>query len=281
MNDDNKISKYLQYLPGIYQTEEIDASPGFLGRFLMAFENILSGIDVKEQGSPIKGIEEILDRIHDYIDPYKTPAEFVEWLAGWVALTLQKGKAWKGEDADPEDKLQNIPLDEERKTRNRNLIRLLVPIYHKRGTREGMEEALKIYMGEEAKEISINELINPFQIGDTGYLKEVVETELDKEIAEVSVKDLIYLGNKGKLTSVVGSSTVVGEGYPYYFRVYMTLPEPHAPVFVMKKKQIIMDIINNEKPAHTYYTLTIEVPAMKIGEYCTVGVDTLVGGLKL
>jgi hypothetical protein len=32
-----------------------------------------------------------------------------------------------------------------------------------------------------------------------------------------------------------------------------------------------------EKPAHTYYTLEVVVPAFQIGVQSTVGVDTLLG----
>jgi len=37
-------SKYLQYLPGIYQPGKGDKRPIFLGKFLKAFEKVLSGI---------------------------------------------------------------------------------------------------------------------------------------------------------------------------------------------------------------------------------------------
>lgn len=40
-----------------------------------------------------------------------------------------------------------------------------------------------------------------------------------------------------------------------------------------------MNIIDREKPAHTYYDITIEVPTLQVAEHSTVGRDTLLGGL--
>ena len=314
MNNEEKESKYLRYLPSIYQTEKDENGFTFLGRFLKAFEKVLSGIDdgvtieylfswdeipgndnqrlieylsldfgvewvkiakiekiesgktirvsdennylslelnsektevtlkidgvspdefiVKtENGNlnvynkPLKGIEEILDTIHDYFDPMETPLEFLNWLAGWVALTLIEGEGWNEE-------------------KNRNLIAKTVPLYKKRGTKEGLEEYIRIYVGEDV-EVSINEFLQPFQVG---------------------------------ITSTVGMDTMIGEGRPYYFHVHMKLPAPNRDLLA-RKKRAIHEIINKEKPAHTYYGLTIRVPTMQIGVNSTTGVDTLLGGM--
>lgn len=313
MNNEEIESNYLRYLPSIYQTEKDENGSTFLGRFLKAFEKVLSGIDdgvtieylfswdeipgddnqrlidflnldfgiewvktaeiekiesgkikvsdennyillelngekteviltiegvspdeliVKtENGNlniynkPLKGIEEKLDTIHDYFDPMETPLEFLNWLAGWVALTLIEGEGW----------------NEEKK---RNLIAGIVPLYKKRGTKEGLEEYIKIYVGEEV-EVRINEFLQPFQVG---------------------------------ITSTVGMDTMIGEGRPYYFHVHMNLPAPNRDLLA-RKKRAIHDIINKEKPAHTYYGLTIKVPTMQIGVNSTIGADTLLGGM--
>ncbi len=246
MNNKEKGSNYLEYLPAIYQMEGVDATANFLGRFLKAFEKVLAGIP-DENTEPKKGIDEILDKIHDYFDPHKTPAKFLQWLAGWMALTLKEGEEWYGEeDAKEKSNIvsQVVPLNEERNTPNRNLISRIVQLYYKRGTLEGLLEYLKIYVGEEI-EITINEFLEPFQIG---------------------------------VTSTVGVNTVVGEGRPYYFQVHMVLPVPDFDLLI-KKRHALIEIINREKPAHTYYGLTIEVPTMQIGVYSTVGSDTLLGGI--
>ena len=227
MSNGEKESKYLKYLPAIYQMEKADAAPGFVGLFLKAFEKILSGIDdgVKVEDKPVKGIEEILDDIHIYFDPIEVPSDFLQWLAGWVALTLKVGEGWTDE-------------------KKRHLIAKIVSLYKKRGTKEGLEEYIKIYVGEDVQ-VSINEFLEPFQVG---------------------------------VTSTVGVNTLVGEGRPYYFAVHMILPAPNRDI-LKKKKQALIEIINQEKPAHTYYGLTIEAPTMQIAVHSTVGSDTLLGGM--
>lgn len=235
MSDREDESKYLQYLPGVYQPGEEDKRPIFLGKFLKAFEKILSGIN---DGIPGKGIEEILDNIQIYFDPYKTPLDFLPWLAGWMALTLKEEEEWNANDS----------------RKKRDLIARIIPLYQKRGTLEGLERYIRIYVGEDVK-ISINEFLEPFCAG---------------------------------VTSTVGMNTVVGEGRPYYFQVHMELPAPNR-ILLEKKKRAIIDIIDLEKPAHTYYLLLIRVPTMQIGYFnpitgereghSTIGVDTMLGGM--
>ncbi len=173
----------------------------------------------------IEGIEKKLDRIHTYFDPDTTPHDFLKWLAGWVALTLKEGEGW----------------DEQKK---RRLITQIVPLYKIRGTRKGLEEYMKIYVGEDVK-IFIREFLQPFQIN---------------------------------VASTIGVDTMLGEGPPYYFQVYMELPAPDR-VMLAKKRKAIVNIINQEKPVHTYYDLKIKVPTMQINVHSTIGEDTLLGGL--
>lgn len=229
-------SSYLKYLPAIYQTQGKGPSSGLLGRILLAFEAIVSGLpqgDYPQGMERVRGIEEILDHIHDYLDPDpfhpgntdRTPSEFLPWLASWVALVLKKGKEWDDE-------------------KNRSLISSIVRLYKKRGTKEGLTEYLKIYVGRDIK-FYINEFIEPCRVG---------------------------------ITSTVGTNTIIGHGRPYYFEIHMVLPVPD-PGLLEQKKQALYEIIDQEKPAHTYYGLTIQVPTMRIGEYSTVGADTLIGGM--
>ncbi|MBI1277555.1 MAG: phage tail protein I [Anaerolineaceae bacterium] len=79
------LSSYLPYLPAIFQENVEEDTPLFLGRFLLAFEEVLSGLDDANQ----LGIEEYLDGIATFFDPDYTPEEFLPWLASWIALTLR------------------------------------------------------------------------------------------------------------------------------------------------------------------------------------------------
>jgi hypothetical protein len=56
----------------------------------------------------------------------RTPEEFLPWLAGWVALSLQED--WSSEE-------------------KRRFISRMVPLYRKRGTTEGLSELLELFTG--------------------------------------------------------------------------------------------------------------------------------------
>jgi len=208
----NKQSTYLQYFPEIYQESE------FTGKFLKIFEKILTGID---DGAPLDhpGIEQVLDGISDLFDAEKTPLEFLDWLASWAALELPG--AW------PEDL-------------KRSLVPEIVQLYKKRGTKEGLENFLKIYAG---GGVYIDEWLSPLQVG---------------------------------VNSTIGRDTVLGGGPPDFFAVEVILPEPDLELKA-KKEAEVRAIIDREKPAHTYYQLEVIVPTMQISVHSTIDIDTLLG----
>lgn len=114
------MSRYLDYLPAVFREDP------FVGRFLLAFEAVLTG-GVRFVGSAddVEGLEQIIGRVPDYLDPRTTPEEFLPWLAGWVALSLRAD--W---DADTK----------------RGFIREIVPLYRQRGTLGGLQRMLEIYL---------------------------------------------------------------------------------------------------------------------------------------
>jgi len=219
-------SSYLEYLPAILQEGAALGQPNFLGRFLLGFEQVLTGL-----GDPTEpGVEEILDGVGSlagverYFEPgaslpdtQRTPSTFLDWLAGWVALSLR------------------ADLDE---LRQRDFIARAVSLYRLRGTRTGLENLIRIYtrLGP-----TIIELSAPFQIG---------------------------------VTSRIGVDTLVGGGAPHFFTVRLLLPSSD-PAELRKQEGVARAIIDMEKPAHTYYVLTVATPAMQINVHSTVGVDTL------
>ncbi len=332
MNNKENQSKYLRYLPGIYQPEEKD---NFLGRFLKAFENILSTyslpqVDIKNPASLASRLRDVHDPLSlhlrklfsqetisllDGYDGLSPPSEalinalsvefnnlllkpvydekgfrkviltdpikeFIKKNPGGNDLVLLNlgvlEKAFPDEigkkkgieeildciqdyfdpDKTPLEFLSWLAgwmaliLKEEKDwnadnaRKKRDLIAKIIPLYQKRGTLDGLKEYIKIYVGEDVK-ISIFEFLDPFRVG---------------------------------VTSTVGMNTVVGEGRPYYFQVFMELPMLDR-VMLEKKKKAIIDIIDQEKPAHTYYMLVIQAPTMQISYHSTVGIDTLLGGL--
>ena len=53
------------------------------------------------------------------------------------------------------------------------------------------------------------------------------------------------------------------DAVPHYFQVQLTLPEPDLGR-LRRKQQIARAIIDQEKPAHTFYALRVAIPTMRL-----------------
>jgi P2-related tail formation protein len=117
-------SRLLDDLPAIFRDDP------FLGQFLLAFEKLLVGIDdgvaLPDPGVPAPGlgIERIVAGLALYFDPAQTPADFLPWLAGWVALTLR------------------ADLDE---SRQRKFLAGIARRYRRRGTAQNLVDLIGIF----------------------------------------------------------------------------------------------------------------------------------------
>jgi phage tail-like protein len=143
-NAASRASSLLESLPAVFQQDRVAGAPSFLGRFLLGFEQLL--LSSEDASKP--GLEQTIARLYRYFDPgaglpegERAPAEFLHWLARWVAITLR-------EDWD--------------EVRQRELLSEAVPLYRMRGTKQGIASFLEIYtrLG-----VSIDEMRTAFQIG--------------------------------------------------------------------------------------------------------------------
>jgi phage tail-like protein len=103
-------------LPGLYQDDE-HARPGagnLAQRFTLGLDEVLAPIF------------SCLDNLDAYLDSRITPADFLDWLAGWVGLELD----------------ENWPLE-----RRRELVAHAVALYHRRGTVHGLADEVAILTG--------------------------------------------------------------------------------------------------------------------------------------
>ena len=116
-------SSYLDNLPAVFRRDD------FLGSFLRAFEAVFTGLPGVEE----PGIEQIIEGADRYVDPLTTPADFLPWLAGWVALAVR---------ADWDDDT------------TRGFVREVVPLYRLRGTAAGLQRILQIYLRPLGDEVS-------------------------------------------------------------------------------------------------------------------------------
>ena len=190
---------YLQYLPALYEQDDL------LGRYVMLFER---------HWSPI---EERLAHSHHYFAASYTPAPLLAWLA-WCLHGLLDER-W------PEAK-------------RRRLLKELVPLHRKRGTKAGLKALLEIYTESEV------EIIEHW----AGNLQLGAATRLGRRVA---------LGK---------------ENHPATFTVKVRLPaafasangqcanEPESAQCTEQWLQKIHAIVAAEKPAHTQYRLVVNNP---------------------
>jgi phage tail-like protein len=128
-------------------------------------------------------------------------------------------------------------------SKKRRLIRRILSLYRIRGTKKGLEEYINIYLP--GVRVDITEVVEPFQIGEA---------------------------------STIAKDTFLGGGPPHFFLVTIILPEPNLALKSVREKAV-RAIIDLEKPAHTYYSLSTIIPTLKIAEFSHVGVDTLLGDI--
>lgn len=95
-------------LPGLYVDDD------FTQRFVASFDDALAPIFAT------------LDCLPAYLDPRLAPADFLEWLAGWVGLVLDE--SWSVR-------------------RRRELVTTAVELYRWRGTRRGLAEHVRLLTG--------------------------------------------------------------------------------------------------------------------------------------
>lgn len=221
MIDEKTLSRYLDDLPAIYRQEAAGGRPDFLGRFLLAFEHVLTGLGDPQQ----PGLEEVLDGIfdaggdvvmagaHRYFIPgpeapeeERAPAGFLEWLSGWVALTLRED--WREEE-------------------RRRILAEIVPSYRRRGTPDGLKQVLAAFTGVSPNAITVIEDADGgnwpphyFQVRvkvpgilDLARWRGVLEPILDMEKPAHTYYDL-HLSPSATMqvgvTSTVGEDTLLG-----------------------------------------------------------------------
>lgn len=101
-------STWLRYLPSIYSED------GFTGRYLLIFESIMA---------PIVWM---IDNFDLYLSPGLAPAEWLQWMAGWLDVVLLPG----------------IPVE-----RQRAILSEAGWLFLRRGTRAALERLLELYFG--------------------------------------------------------------------------------------------------------------------------------------
>ena len=118
---------FVDYLPEFYRSHT--ESFQFLDRFLGMYQSMI--LDLQE---------EIMNISH-YLDSDITTTEFLQWLAEWVAI-------------------DDVFRWEEKKLRN--FIRHSFSIYKLKGTKEGLEKVIELYVGQKPMIVETYEIMNTY-----------------------------------------------------------------------------------------------------------------------
>jgi phage tail-like protein len=241
---------YIGHLPALYR--ERRAARALLSRFLTLFE------------SRFAGVESRLTHIQELFDPAAVPAKFLPWLAGWLALYLD----------------ENWPEEKKRQT-----IAKAFEMYARRGTPQGLREAIRLYADVDAL---IEEPLlhaNWWRLPDTsaaspdpsagsilGFSTGLVSADPQGAVVgTTAVLDRSYLISQQEF----GLPLFTDIAHQFTVQVYQgQVPSEH-------KRKEVEAVIAREKPAHTAHHLCVLRSAMRIGFQARIGMDSIVAGPPL
>ena len=235
---------FTRYLPAIYRQPGSD--------FLERFVRLLQGL--------FEDIETEVDTLDRYFDPLAAPADALPWLATWLAVDLDQGE--------PESRI-------------RQSIAGAFHRYRWRGTVEGLRLALLEDAGVHAV---ISEPIAAasfwgFSGGSSGGASSSgaalgIGTHLPSAepgaaaLGSTAELDHAYLITDDRF----GEPLFEGAAWQFVAQVY------RHEVGTEARLQLVKEIIERERPAHTMYRLELISPTMRVVAQARVGIDAIVSG---
>ena len=236
---------FLRYLPAIYS--ENPQSREFLARWLTLFESTFDAEHERVQG------------LAPLFDPHATPARFLSWLAGWLALELPE--KWPG-------------------TRQRVAIATAYESYAHRGTIGGLRSSLLAQLGLTA--------VIEEPIVQTGWWALPAETPTPAEADSSVLGAGTVLAAVEPQGAVIGTTAVLdGSTFSPQDEYAKSLFAEVAHQFTVRlyrgkefSDRALVDVralLEREAPAHTTYHVCVVEPYLSVGIQARVGVDTIVG----
>jgi phage tail-like protein len=127
---------YVKWMPSLYQRNDINGKNA-VRDLLWIIQHLFASV------------EEKLDVIHTFFDPYEAPEEFLPWLASWSAMVID----------------EDWPI-----TKKRRLIKKAIEMYRIRGTVKGLKLFISLFTGHEPV---IRENVWPFKGWRIGISSEI------------------------------------------------------------------------------------------------------------
>jgi len=234
---------FLDYLPEVFQPPD-KKEEYFLGVFLEAFEQLFEGLLAEIEGNRDGSGGGIPDLFHPDTTPSAEfqflPAEKLEYLrflASWIALPLRAELLSRARETPAQYQQRRIQF-------NRQFFGKAIPVNPKRGTTEALKSLLLAWLSEELKEDGLE------------------ITDLTR--SHLAVNAVFQLG----VSSLVGLTTVLNEGPPFFFVVDAVLnpklAELRHPEGVEFFVRATRQLLEAEKPFHTNYQLRAHISPIQL-----------------
>lgn len=240
---------YLRYLPATYQEDPV--SRDFLERFLSIFESMFYDLEFKISNLFKLFDPEITPEVFSF-DPEIKWEDFLHWLASWLNLSLE-------EDWSEETK--------------RKLIRNASILYRLKGTAKGLADFIEIVAGQRPIIYEDAAFTKPFVLGGKFYVGDniVVTKGPDRgfRLGDDSILGITAIRDTPRSPDDPFKSSA------HRFTVMLNLTRTKYD----QHKLSIKRILDEEKPAHTEYTIRL-IAETKLGHLTYVGVNTRLTGLK-
>lgn len=233
-------TNYLQYLPEIYR--KYQDSDQFLERFLMIFQTLFEDFDEKKNS------------ILEYIDARITPNEFLPWLSKWLSLEF---------------------TDDWTEYSKRQFLINAYDIFKYRGTKIGLEKILCAYL----KLSSPHAFRNKSNLQKNHNDLESLSNWIDKyfsivdnraEVTRLYRSYVKIVGNKvSRDTNALDENITKLLQYSFFILL--------NPLFVDKTQtKIISEIMNKEKPAHTFAVVWNLPRYLVLNQASYVGINSVI-----
>ena len=235
----------LDLLPPVYR--ENPNAEDFSERFLSLFDASIADLDAA------------IDRHPALLDPDGIPSEVLPWLATFVDVSLDP--AWDTE-------------------RRRAILRSVPALYRKRGTIDGLKEAVDLVFGITP---AIQEIAAERMWGAIASRERPDELKVRARLGEVRLFG--RASSRFRLGSSALSRTPLRSfGNPdrdplslgaYRFRVLVPPTEDRSALW----RERLRRLIESQKPAHTIASVRVGGNGFVLGTWSAVGVDTMFGHL--
>lgn len=266
------------YLPAVFLEDRISA--GFLERLLANPKGFFTEIEAR------------IDAVSLLFDPRGAPSEALDWLAGWIGLTLDPLWGELHERRPPADGNGRTP-GKPAPDRRRLLIRFASRLYAWRGTLDGLLFALELLL-DPCLETFLARIKRAAREDDPGLRAQFQRLELPYPTArmtEVQLEELLFAyvvspRRHAKVRIVErfrvrdGRAAALGDPTPasadtaadFSHRFSVLVPENLSPV----EEAMVRRIVDLEKPAHTAYDVRFYWDYFRVGE-ARLGIDTIPG----